>query len=435
MRAAVVAEHFVNHHPFCGAAFMSTKGQNIEDVKVINRASTLRLLLANGPMSRSEIAAELSVTPATVTSICNEFLKKNLLIQHEESESQGRVGRKKFPVEMNCDYKCAVAIHITPVETSISVCNLAGKLVDSGAMTTDGSLPPETFLAQVAERCTKMLWNNRLGGDRILGVGVTILGPVNHDDGVSLKAFSIWDRPVPIARILEDELHIPVCVESNVCAMIGASLLYGELTDPNALAVQWGPGVGSALVIGGRVFKGRNYQSAEVGHNFVDGIGEKCRCGKIGCLETRLSVDAIVASLKKMLVLPDPNPLRALVQDVGMPSPATLNSYLDVSFPPWDEYLNDISFRLAVVVNNAIQLLAPDRIILFGELFSNEFLLERFKRSVFAINDTIVEEMFLRSRLQPQRTYIGGVAHIVRKYLVNTGGIDEGAKVDAPFRT
>ena len=407
---------------------MATKGQNIENVKIINRASTFQLLLANGPMSRSEIAAELNITPATVTSICNEFFSKDLLIQHEETDSPGKVGRKKCPVELNYNYKFALAINIFPVSTTISVCNLAGMLIDSVAMPTDVKASPERFLAQVAERSTKLLWDNHLAKDKILGVGVTVMGPVNHLEGISLNAFSVWDRPVPVQGILEDELHIPVCVESNVCALTEASLLYGEIEEPNVLAVQWGPGVGSTSVIGGKVFKGRNFHTAELGHNFVDGIGEKCRCGKVGCLETRLSIDAIVSQLEKLSKLPGANLLRALADEVGAPGRENLHAYLDVSFPPLEEYLNDISFRLAVVVNNAIQVLAPDKIILFGELFSNELLFERFKRSVFSINETIVDEMFLRSALQDRRAYIGAVACIVKRFLVDTGGLSETAQ-------
>lgn len=401
---------------------MPPKGQNIENVKIINRASTLKLLLTHGPMSRSEIAAELSITPATLTSICKDFLSKGILVQNDERTSSGNVGRKKCPVELNYDYKYVIAVNIESVSTTISLCNLSGALLDSITLEMDKSLPPEKFLSQMAERCIKLLWDNHLESDRMLGVGVTVLGPVNHHEGISLNAFSIWNRPVPVQRILEDELHIPVCVESNVCALADASLLYGETTEPNVLAVQWGPGVGSASIIAGELFKGRNCQTAELGHNFIDAKGKKCRCGKIGCLETHLSVDAIVFQLEKLSNSPRENPLRDLESGIGPPSRKNIQAYLNVPFPALEEYLDTITFRLAVVVNNAIQVLAPDHIILFGDLFSNDLLFERFKRGVFSINETIVDDMFLRSALHAQRAYIGAVACVVRKFLVDTGG-------------
>lgn len=402
---------------------MTTKGQNIENVKVINRASTLRLLLANGPMSRSDIAAELSITPATVTLICNEFFEKNLLIQQEECESPGKVGRKKFPVDINYGYRHVLAININPVETAITLCDLAGSVRDSLAMPTENSAPADAFLAKVAERCTRMVWDNRLGIDDILGAGVTVLGPVDHAAGISLNNFMVWDGPVAVQRILGDELHIPVCVESNVCALCTAAILYGETDDANLLALQWGPGVGSASVIGGTVFKGRNFQSAEVGHNFVDGMGEKCRCGKVGCLETQLSITAIAGHIKKFAAIPGANPLRDLVKKIGKPSCENLDPFLELPFPPLRDYLDDITHRLAVVVNNALQILAPDRLVLFGEMFASDVMLDRFKRGIVSINDTVTDDMFLRSSLQPRRNHIGAVASVVKRLLVDTGGV------------
>ncbi|MDR1518534.1 MAG: ROK family protein [Planctomycetota bacterium] len=410
---------------------MRVKGQNIENVKVINRSSTFRLLLANGPLSRIDIAAELNVTPATVTSICNELLQKNLLVQHEELDSPGKVGRKKCPVGLNYDYKHVLSIAIFPDSATLSICNLAASLVDSVVVPTRRSLSPDLFLAHLAERCIKLLWDNQLAKDRILGVGVAVLGPVNHIEGISLKAYSIWEQPVPVRRLLENELHIPVYVESNVCALIEAALLYGEIEHPNVLAVQWGPGIGSVSVIGGKVFKGRNFHTAELGHNFVDGIGERCRCGKVGCLETKLSVDAIAAEMERLSGLAKAKALRALRDRVGPPCRENLDKYLEVAFPPLEDYLKDISFRLAVVVNNAVQVLAPDRIILFGELFANNRLLEYFKEKIFSINETIVDDMFLRSDFQSRHTYIGATACIVKHLLVDTGGLNEAAKTHA----
>ncbi|MDR2391985.1 MAG: ROK family protein, partial [Planctomycetota bacterium] len=312
-----------------------------------------------------------------------------------------------------------------PDNATLSVCNLAASLVDSVVVPTCRSLSPERFVAHLAERCAKLLWDNQLVKDRILGVGVTVLGPVNHVEGISLNAYSVWDRPVPVRRLLENEVRIPVCVESNVCALTEAALLYGKIEHPNVLAVQWGPGVGSASVIGGKVFKGHNFQTAELGHNFVDGIGERCRCGKIGCLETRLSTDAIVAEIGRLSGLAKARPLRAVRDVAGPPCAENLGKYLGVAFPPLEEYLKDISFRLAVVVNNAVQVLAPDRIILFGELFANKRLLEYFKEKIFSINETIVDDMFFHSDFQSRHTYVGATACIVKRLLVDTGGLNE----------
>lgn len=401
---------------------MSHKGQNIENVKINNRASTIRLLLSKGAMSRSDIAAELHLTPATVTTICNEFFQRNLLVQREERSAPGKVGRKKCPVEFNYDYKRILAIHIHTAQTNLSICNVKGKLLDETVLSTDSGITPECFLAQVASCCAKLLWNNQLSGEDILGVGVTIIGPVNHLEGISLNAFSIWDHPVNIREILEKELRLPVCVESNVCSIVEAELLYNDIVAKNILAVNWGPGVGSASIIDGKVFKGRGFQSAELGHNFVDHSGQKCRCGKVGCLETKLSVDAIIEKLLELARSHSPNPISKKIESAGAPTRENISDFLALSYAPLDEFLSDITYQLAVVVNNAVQILAPDKIILFGELFSSQSLLIKFKNHIFSINDSISEDMFMNSLMEDRRNYIGATSNVVKRFLVDTGG-------------
>ncbi|MDR1536214.1 MAG: ROK family protein, partial [Planctomycetota bacterium] len=373
----------------------------------------------------SDIAAELGITPATITSICNEFFQKNLLVQRQKCDTPGKVGRRKLPVELNYDYKLVLSININTTGTDISICNLAGNLLRGIGIPTDPTLPPERFLRQVAECCVKLLWDSDLAGKELLGAGVTVLGPVDNREGTALKAYSVWGQPVPVKSILESELRIPVYVESNVCALAEAVLLYGEAGDaPNILVVHWGPGLGSATIIGGKLFKGRNHQTAELGHNFIDGSGARCRCGKVGCLETKVSVAAILARVEQIANLPGRTPLRILAERIGPLRRDNLDAYLDTPFPPLDEYLDDISFRLAVAVNNAVQILAPDKIILFGEMFANDGLYERFRRSLPTINETIVDGMFLRSAFQSRRLYIGGGACAVKRFLVDTGGLN-----------
>lgn len=399
-------------------------GQNIENVKVNNRASTLRLLLKNGPVSRIEIAASLRLTPATVTTISNEFLNKGLIIQKDELDTPGKVGRKKCPVELNYEYKYVIAIHIHTRFTNITVCNLAANPVASVVLPTERQVPPEEFLGNVAACCTKLLWDTKLAKNMILGVGVSIIGPVNQREGISINAFSIWDQPVEIRSILEDELNLPVCVESNVCASMAAILLYDDLKDKNILGVNWGPGVGSASVINGEVFKGRGFQSAEVGHNFVDKDGPECQCGRKGCLETQISMDAIIEKLQKIAAGPQGAVVKAIIAEKGDPTRDNLHEFLDIEDSVFAEFLNEISYKLAVVVNNAIQILAPDRIVLFGALFTNVRLLNLFKRHVFSINDTLDGSMFIRNRYDEQRNYIGGTAIVVDRLLIAKGGME-----------
>ena len=56
-------------------------GINLGNVKVSNRSAILKLLNDRGAMSRKDIAAELGLTPATVTLICSDLLSQGILCE------------------------------------------------------------------------------------------------------------------------------------------------------------------------------------------------------------------------------------------------------------------------------------------------------------------------------------------------------------------
>lgn len=82
---------------------MKKTGTNTNNLKYSNRSLALQLLFAHGTLSRTDIADCLNITTAAVSTIVNDFLKEELLIQKENvpQESLPRAGRRKAPLSIN----------------------------------------------------------------------------------------------------------------------------------------------------------------------------------------------------------------------------------------------------------------------------------------------------------------------------------------------
>ncbi|MBE6736166.1 MAG: winged helix-turn-helix transcriptional regulator, partial [Ruminococcaceae bacterium] len=83
---------------------MKKTGINLENVKQRNKASILRLLNKNGPMSRKDIAAEVGLTPASVTLLTNEMIETGYLREVGEVQEEKRAGRRKILVSIVYDW-------------------------------------------------------------------------------------------------------------------------------------------------------------------------------------------------------------------------------------------------------------------------------------------------------------------------------------------
>jgi len=400
---------------------MKPEGVNMTNVKQLNRASVLQLLIQNGSMSRTDLAEELNLTTPTLTSICNEFLKKGLLKQGT-NHSEKTLGRKKCPLEINRTYKYVISVSLHYMQHLISITDLMCNPVVSVPFHMEKPYNSKSFFKELANACIKLLWEQHIPSEQVLGLGVCIVGSVDHIQGISLNPFKIFDEsPVPIKALLEKELPFPVCVENNVCSALNAEIMFGKAGNINALALKWGPGVGSASAINGVICKNREFHSAEIGHTyFYPGSDVICKCGRKGCLETGVSIDHIVQGIRQSL--DRDSELKKLSEKVGEPDLTNINRYLDSGLPSVWNVVSPCINDLAVGISNAIQVFSPDRVILYGIMFENEICRKNVIDAVIRINRFVKEDMFVKSQLPWNKEYIGPASLVIKNFLIETGG-------------
>lgn len=400
---------------------MLPTGVNMTNVKQINRSAVLQLLLRNGGMSRTDLAEELNLTTATLTSICNDFIQKGLLIQSDGGKSQSP-GRKKCPLDINGTYKYAIAVSLHYNGHIIAITDLRGQAVASTSFSVEAPYDAEHFFKKLADACIRLLWENNIPCERVLGACVCIVGSVDQEAGVSLNPFSIFgEGQVPIRQLLEKELPFPICVENNVCAFLNAEILLGCATDSNVIALKWGPGVGSASSIGGVICKDHTFHSSEIGHTyFYRNDGRTCKCGRRGCLETGVNLSRIEEKILELL--PGEPALQQVREAHGAPHVTNIISYLTADCPALRGFFEACVHDLAIGVNNAIQVFSPDRVILYGVLFEVPGAADRFIDEVVRLNPFIGRELFQRSALSWKTDYIGPAATAIKTYLIDTGG-------------
>ena len=177
-------------------------GANMETVRKSNRSAILKFINDNGPVSRKDLAQVIGLTPAAVTQICTDLLGEGILAETgTNSKSQG-AGRKKILLDINYDVAYVFAITIEPEDTVIALSNLQGKQIAIKKCKTDGEKPPEEFLGDVAKSCISLKEAHPKIAKKLTMAGVGIPGLVDESQGISSKAYGIWDEPVDVRGIL-----------------------------------------------------------------------------------------------------------------------------------------------------------------------------------------------------------------------------------------
>jgi len=152
---------------------------------------------------------------------------------------------------------------------------------------TRSSGDAERDLAEIADEARAVCAESGLALASLRGVGVSVPGPLDPERGVLLDPPNLagW-REVPIRRLLEASLGLPVQVENDANAAALAEHRFGAGRGFRHLAyLTMSTGVGAGLVLDGKLYAGRQGMAGEVGHAPVEWDGEPCACGLRGCLE------------------------------------------------------------------------------------------------------------------------------------------------------
>ena len=138
---------------------------------------------------------------------------------------------------------------------------------------------------------------------RLKSLGFGFPGPVDFKKGyiyylVNLKN---WEN-IYWKNILEKKLKIPVFLDNDVNAAALTEYYLGNGRGcSNMMMVTLGTGVGGGLILSGKIYRGKNNVTAEIGHVPLNMKGAECNCGGIGCLESYIGAKNLLSYARRAL--------------------------------------------------------------------------------------------------------------------------------------
>lgn len=250
-----------------------------------HRAEILALVGASGPLSRTEIAHRLELSPAAVTQLTKGLIAERRL--EELSSAPSRGGRPAQMLGLTDSRARALGLKIAPDHLAFADVELDGTLRAVSVHDFDPAAP------DALHRLTAAL--DEVDRDGLLGVGVAVPGGV-HDpaEGVVNADVLTWCG-LPLGRYLRAHLDVPVLVDNDVNTLAAGECLYDRGKEHrDFLIVTIGVGIGAAIITSGAVYRGAHGDAGELGHTPVDPDGPRCACGNRGCLEAIIGDRALV---------------------------------------------------------------------------------------------------------------------------------------------
>lgn len=269
-------------------------------VRKMNRSLTLAVFRTHKELSRARLAEETGLNPSTVSSIINELIEENLI--RETDFIQNGIGRPGRLLELNPKGGCAVGIEINVDYYEILVADFSANVIWHQKQASTPESGKEEIMAQVLHLAKDALNFVQANNYRLLGVGVGVPGLVDVSSGLLRLAPNLHWENVPVRDVLATIFNCPIYVENEANVAALGEYYFGAVQNiKDFIYLSAGIGLGSGIVIGGKLFRGMFGYAGEAGHMTIDVNGERCGCGKKGCWETFVGPRAIVRRIQRSL--------------------------------------------------------------------------------------------------------------------------------------
>ncbi len=267
----------------------------------LNRRALLRQLQKLGVASRAELAKALGMSQPTAGKIVDELIAMDVLEEvagngarsgrGDDSAQLGRPGRK---LRLNRSRAKFIGIQLGITTTTLVGLTLGVANEDHWPVSFEvaGTEPnPAKAWEKHLRRAAKTL-----GCENFLGVVLSVPGLVDEAANRILFSPNIhWTEKADLAAIAGRVWPAPVLlVQEERALALGHHQAHPDCDD--FLLVDFGEGVGGAIIVEGKPLYNPLPISGEIGHTPVPGNLRPCGCGAVGCMETLISVRGLLAS-------------------------------------------------------------------------------------------------------------------------------------------
>lgn len=257
-----------------------------------------------GPTSRAALTTALGLNRSTIGDLTGELEDLGLVIEELPGEEHAltagrRSGRPSLVVTPRQDVTVlAVALDVDRI--TVALVGLGGVVLDRRARHHQrGEHDSKRVVDSVVQMCAELIAESP--GSRIVGVGVSVPGAVREGDGLVRFAPNLGWTDEPFTEMLGKELELSVLAANDADLGARAEHLRGAAVGANDVAYLSGSvGIGGGFFVGGAPLRGAMGFAGEVGHVMVDSAGELCRCGAIGCLETKVGENQLLTAAGRL---------------------------------------------------------------------------------------------------------------------------------------
>jgi predicted NBD/HSP70 family sugar kinase len=326
----------------------------ISDLRHLNERKIIHTIMRLRTASRAQLSRESGLSQPTVGRIVDDLMDRSILAKAarrngsgdavSSAEDQPQLGRPSTALELDRRRRF-LAIQVGVNRTRVAVMPMGVSDADDWQLNFPTPPSAKGFEQALHEQVSKIVPRG------LQACIISLPGVVDEREGRVLLSPNLhWTEKAHFPGMLSSFTRARILYVQEIRA-----LALGQLAaEPNLqdfLLVDFGNGVGGAAVINGKLYEAPLPLSGEVGHTPVVGNQRPCSCGAIGCVETLVSRNGLLAS----------------AHEHGGPKtwPALVEQLCDRKLPKW---MTNTLDAVATTIAGGVNLLGVRQVLLSGAL-------------------------------------------------------------------
>lgn len=323
-------------------------------------------LYRNGVMTLPQLAEGLHTSVPSITELVDGLVQENWV--SVAATAIGNNGRRPNLFALNPEHQLVWVIDISTHGVDMLLVNSWHDVIfryQANLFLENSSL----FVRQLLEFIVNTVDGMPMPKEQVKAIGISMPGLIDEETGLNLTYECMNLSGVSFKDWLTHEFMMPVFIINDTKATVLGESRFGKGQDKRhilSINIDWGVGLG--IVLNGEVFQGASGFAGELGHIQMDPHGERCSCGKIGCLDTITSAPSVLRRIKKLLKNGQESILQKYADNLDQ---LTINEVLKAARKKdllVAEVLQETGLLLGKGLAIAINILNPEIIIIDGIL-------------------------------------------------------------------
>jgi len=380
----------------------------------------IKLLYLQKSQTNANLVKETGLSLPTVTQLLNDLTEEHSIELLGSGNSSG--GRKPNLIGLTDDAFYVVSVAIERYSAKIALINSKNNNV-TGTKQIELDIKDKNATVDIISSELNNFKNQLdINRERLIGVGISMPGLTNTDKGINYNFLNFGKQS--LAEILTERIGLPVYIINDAKSRALAELRFGKAKGiSNTLVIYIGWGLGTGLILDGKLYYGSMGFSGEFSHIPIIENGILCHCGKRGCLETVASGMALERLALKGIANGENTELTRLAGK----SPKHIH-YMTVvdSALKGDSFsidiLTEIGSELGRGIAMLVQILNPELILFGGQMLkAGHFLTIPIEHSLnkYCLTDLRNSYKIGISDMGEEASLLGPVIKVVEKYFSN----------------